>query len=375
MVSALFSPITLRGLTLDNRIMVSPMCQYSSVDGNATDWHIMHLGQFAVSGAGIVMIEGAHVEPVGRITHGCLGLYSDENERTLGRVVDFCRQHGRAKIGIQISHSGRKGSTKLPWEGRGEPLSKAEGAWQTVSCSGVPYGDNWPKPQALDRDGLQHIIGVHVDSTVRSARIGIDLLELHIAHGYLLHEFVSPLTNFRTDEYGGSLENRLRFPLEVFAAVREAWPQDRPLGVRVSVTDWVEGGWTPEETEVLAKELRRAGCDYITASSGGLSSKQKVKIGEGYQVGFAKRLRDAAGMPTVAVGMIYDPHHAERIITEGSADVIALARAMLFDPHWPWFAASVLGGKVHYPPQYIRGYRSRWLQDMRAGRTPAVGQE
>jgi 2,4-dienoyl-CoA reductase-like NADH-dependent reductase (Old Yellow Enzyme family) len=366
MSSALFTPTALRGLTLPNRIVVSPMCQYSAVDGSATDWHLMHLGKFAVSGAGLVIIEATHAEARGRITHGCLGLYSDDNERALKRVVDFCHQAGSAKIGMQISHAGRKGSARLPWVGRGESLPADEKPWETIAPSAVPHGPGWPAPRALDEEGLAVAKEAHVDSTRRAARIGIDLIECHIAHGYFLHEFLSPLSNKRTDKYGGSLENRMRYPLEVFAAMREAWPSDRPMGVRHSVTDWAEGGWTPPEAEVFAAELKKLGCDYMTATTGGLSVHQKIPIGEGHQVEFARRLRDKTGMPIIAVGMIFDPHHAERILQDGDADFIALARGVLSDPHWPWRAAAALDADVDYPAQYVRGYKSNWLRSMRA---------
>jgi 2,4-dienoyl-CoA reductase-like NADH-dependent reductase (Old Yellow Enzyme family) len=365
MSSALFSPIALRGLTLPNRIVVSPMCQYSAVKGSATDWHLMHLGKFAVSGAGLVIIEATHVEARGRITHGCLGLYSDENERQLGRVVDFCRKAGTAKIGLQVSHSGRKGSARVPWIGRGESLTSVEQPWETVAPSSVPHGPDWPAPLELDDKGLTAVQDAHIDATRRALRIGIDLIEVHIAHGYLLHEFLSPLSNKRTDRYGGSLENRMRYPLEVFADMRAVWPADRPMGVRHSVTDWAEGGWTPADAEIFAAELKKLGCDYITATTGGLSVDQKIPIGEGHQVEFARRLRDKIDLPTMAVGMIFDPYHAELIVREGDADLIALARGMLSDPHWPWHAAATLKAEVGYPVQYVRGYKSSWLRSMR----------
>ena len=365
MPSALFSPIALRGLSLPNRIVVSPMCQYSAVDGSATDWHLMHLGQFAISGAGLVIIEATHVEARGRITHGCLGLYSDDNERAIKRVVDFCRSAGSAKIGMQISHSGRKGSTRLPWIGRGEALGAGEQPWETIAPSAVPHVPGWPAPRALDAEGLAIAKAAHVEATRRAARIGIDLIELMVAHGYFLHEFLSPLSNKRSDGYGGSLENRMRYPLEVFAAMRAAWPADRPMGVRHSVTDWVDGGWTPDEAAVFAARLKDLGCDFLTASTGGLSVEQKIPIGEGHQVEFARRLRDASGLPAMAVGMIFDPRHAERIIQQGDADFVAMARGMLSDPHWAWRAAAALDAEVDYPVQYIRAYKSSWLRSQR----------
>lgn len=366
MTAALLQPLTLRGVVLPNRIVVSPMCQYSAVDGCATDWHLVHLGQFAVSGAGLVIVEATHVERRGRITHACLGLYSDDNEAALARIVAFCRRHGGAKLGIQLSHSGRKGSAHRPWEGRGEPLTAQQGAWQTVSASSLPYDDGWPAPATLDAAGLAEVRDAHAASAQRAARLGFDLVELHIAHGYLLHGFLSPLCNDRTDAYGGSLENRLRFPLEVFDAVRAAWPDDRPLGVRVSATDWIDGGWTLDETCEFARRLQSRGCDYLTVSSGGLSLKQKIALGEGHQLPLAAAVRKASGLTTMGVGMLFDPRQVNRAIEEGQCDLAAFARGMLSDPHWAWRAAAALGGDVGYPPQYIRGYRSPWLREQRA---------
>ncbi|MGE3540074.1 MAG: NADH:flavin oxidoreductase/NADH oxidase [Candidatus Tectimicrobiota bacterium] len=369
MGSALFSPLTMRGMTLDNRIVVSPMCQYSAVDGTAQDWHLMHLGQFAVSGAGLLITEAAAVEPHGRITPQCLGLYSEANEVALKRVIDFCRAHGAAKLGIQLAHAGRKAAVHRPWEGR-QPLAPDEGAWQTVSSSALPHDAGWHQPIALDQDGMQHIKAAFVQATERADRVGFDMIELHSAHGYLLHEFLSPVANRRQDSYGGSLDNRMRFPLEVFQAMRAAWPAQKPLGVRVSTTDWVEGGWTPEDTVVYARALKQLGCDYITASSGGISEQQQIKLGQGYQVDFSIKIRQEANIPTMAVGMIFDPHHAEHLVAEGSADMVALGRGLLFDPHWAWSAAAALDSQVTPPPQYERAFHFRFLQDMR-GRASA----
>lgn len=367
MTAALLQPLVLRGLELPNRIVVSPMCQYSAVDGCATDWHLVHLGQFAISGAGLVIVEATHVERRGRITQACLGLYSDDNEAALARVVAFCKRHGGAKLGIQLSHSGRKGSAHRPWEGRGEPLTPQQGAWQTVSASSLPYDDGWPAPAALDEAGLADVRDAHAASAQRAARLGFDLLELHIAHGYLLHGFLSPLCNDRGDRYGGSLANRLRYPLEVFDAVRAAWPEGRPLGVRVSATDWIEGGWTLDETCEFARALAARGCDYLTVSSGGLSLKQKIALGEGHQLPLAAAVRAASGLPIMGVGMLFDPLRVNAAIVSGQCDLAAFARGMLSDPHWAWRAAATLGGEVAYPPQYVRGYRSPWLREQRAG--------
>ncbi len=362
MASALFSPFSMRGLTLDNRIVVSPMCQYSAVEGCAQDWHLMHLGQFSVSGVGLLITEAAAVEARGRITPHCIGLYSDENEAALARVIAFCRQHGTAKLGIQLAHAGRKASTHRPWEGR-HPLGPGEGAWQTVSSSDLPHDEGWHRPVALDRAGMEQIKAAFVAGVERAERIGFDLIEVHMAHGYLFHEFLSPIANRRDDEYGGSLENRMRFPLEAFNAMRAAWPDEKPMGVRISVTDWVEGGWNPDEAVVFAEELKRIGCDYVTASSGGVSERQKIELGEGYQVAFAHRIRAEAGVPSMAVGMIYDPRHAERIVADGEADMVALGRGLLFDPHWAIRAAAVLDVPAPSPPQYARGYGFEFLRE------------
>ena len=362
MSSQLFSPIKLRDVELANRSIVSPMCEYSAVDGNAQDWHLMHLGQFATSGVGLVITEAAAVEPRGRITPECLGLWNDDNEVALKRVVDFCRQHGSAKLGIQLAHAGRKASTHRPWEGRG-PLEGDAGAWETISSAANPHTEGWHTPKMMDEAEMNGIKAAFVAATERAGRLGFDVIEVHGAHGYLLHQFLSPIANTRNDNYGGSLENRMRFPLEVFAAVRKAWPDDKPVGLRLSATDWVAGGWHANEAVVFARALKDLGCDYICASSGGASEEQKIELGEGYQVRFADKIRSEAGIATMAVGMIYDPHHAESVVAEGKADMVALARGLLFDPHWALRAATVLGADVTAPPQYERAYGFRFLRE------------
>lgn len=359
--------MNLRGLALDNRIVVGPMDQYSAVEGCASDWHLMHLGKLATSGAGLVITESAAVEEPGRITFGCLGLYSDANEAALDRIVRFCREHGSAKLGVQLAHSGRKGATLLPWEGRAAPLTAEQGAWQTYGCAGQPRAEGWPVPEPLDEAGMARVRDAHVAAVARAARIDFDLVELVMAHGYLLQEFLSPLSNLRNDVYGGGLEGRMRFPLEVFDAMRAAWPDDRPMGVRVSATDWMDGGWALPDTLVLARALKSRGCDYLAVSSGGNSLDQKIPIGEGHQVDFSERIKRETGMPTMTMGMIYDPEHAEKIVADGEANMVALARTMLIDPHWPWHAATVLDADVAFPPQYLRGYRSRWHREKRSG--------
>ena len=361
MTSALFSPISLRDLTLDNRVIVSPMCQYSAVEGSATDWHLMHLGNFALSGAGLLIAEATAVEPRGRITRGCLGLYSDENEAALARVLAFCREHGNARLGIQLAHAGRKASSHTPWEGR-RALTQEEGAWKTVAPSPIAESadQNRPPPQMLDKADMEAVRDAFVQATGRAERLGFELIELHMAHGYLMHEFLSPLSNQRNDAFGGSIENRMRFPLEVFDAVRAAWPARKPLGVRVSASDWVDGGWTVENSVVLAKALKDHGCDYICASSGGVSGDQKISLGPGYQAPFAAQIRAGADIPTMAVGMILEPDYAESLVTDGTADMVALARGLLYDPRWAWHAAEALGAEANYPVQYERSRPAMW---------------
>lgn len=352
--SALFSPARLNGLDLPNRIVVSPMCQYSAEDGSASDWHMMHLGMLSNSGAGLLIIEATGVEPAGRITPGCLGLYSDENEQALKRVVDACRKYGSAKIGIQLGHAGRKASTNPPWQGTppGGPLK--EGAWQTKAPSAIPFNQGWHVPKALTPQEIEELIEAFAAAARRADRIGLDLIELHGAHGYLINEFLSPLTNKREDEWGGSLENRMRFPLEVFKAVRAVWPQSKPLGIRISAVEWVDGGWTIEDSIELAKRLKDLGCDYIDVSSGGNDPNARIPIGPGYQVPFAEQIKKAVGIPVMTVGMITEAQQAESIIAEGKADFVAIARAFLDNPHWAWHAAYKLGAEPMLPNQYLR---------------------
>jgi NADPH2 dehydrogenase len=353
MTSALFSPIRLRNLALRNRIVVSPMCQYSAADGSATDWHLIHLGQLSLGGAALLFVEATAVEAIGRITPGCLGLYSDENERALGQVVATVRKYSPVALGIQLAHAGRKGSSEVPWRG-GQLIPLDRGGWRPVAPSPVAQLPGEDPPEALDRAGMNRIRDGFVGSARRALRLGFDAIELHSAHGYLLHEFLSPVSNKREDAYGGSRENRMRFPLEVFDAVREVWPAGQPLGVRISSTDWVEGGWAIEDSVALAAELKRRGCDWIDCSSGGVSPQQKIALGPGYQVPFARRIRAEAGIATIGVGLITDTQQAETIVASGDADMIALARGMLYDPRWAWHAAATLGGEVNAPEQYWR---------------------
>ncbi len=365
MTSKLFTPFNIGNLELANRITIAPMCQYSAHEGSMTDWHQMHLGNLALSGASLLMMEATGVLPEGRITPNCTGLYSDDNEAAMTRMVRFVRSISPVKIGLQIAHAGRKGSAERPWEGRGALKSAA--AWTTVAPSPIALAPGWPVPQALDRAGMDAVRQAFVAAAQRAARMGIDLIELHSVHGYLLHEFLSPLANQRGDEYGGSRENRMRFPLEVFAALRAAWP-DHPLGVKIPGSDFVEGGWTPADAVAFARALKSLGCDYVTVSGGGTVLDAKVPVAPGYQVPFAAQVRRETGITTGAVGLISDPRQAESIIAEGKADFVALARAMLFDPRWGCHAAIELGADVSYAPQYERSHPKLWPPGAMLGR-------
>jgi NADPH2 dehydrogenase len=356
-MSSLFSPIELRGLKLPNRIMVSPMCQYSAENGSATDWHFTHINSLALSGAAMFCIEATHVEDIGRITPGCLGLYGDANEAALKPILASVRKHSKAAVAMQLAHAGRKASSARPWDG-GQLIPPDKGGWQTQAPSAVPHKEGEAAPLALDDAGLARIRDAFVASARRAERLGIDAIEVHGAHGYLMHQFLSPISNKRTDQYGGSLENRMRYPLEVFDAVRAAFPDKKPVGIRVSATDWVEGGWDLPQTIEFAKELKKRGVDWIDVSSGGVSPLQKIPLGPGYQVPLAQGVKQATGVTTMAVGLITEPKQAEDIVASGKADMVALARGMLYDPRWGWHAAAELGGEVTAPPQYWRSQPS-----------------
>jgi NADPH2 dehydrogenase len=360
MSSMLFTPLRIADLELANRIVVSPMCQYSANDGCASDWHMTHLGMLVNSGAGLVVVEATHVERHGRITHGCLGLYSDACEAALARVVAHCRRIGTAKLAIQLAHSGRKGSAQRPWEGGGS-LAEADDAWETIAPSAVPFGAGWVLPREASVADMARMRDAFVQAALRAVRIGFDAVELHLAHGYLLHSFFSPLANFRNDEYGGSLENRMRYPLEVVRAVRAALPRGYPLGARISASDWTEGGLTIDDSVAYARALEAAGLDYIEASSGGISADTRNPATPGYNVPLAARLKRDTSLVTRVVGLIITPEQAEAIVAEGNADCISLARAMLDDPHWAWHAARTLGAEVDRPPQYKRVGPSLWV--------------
>ena len=353
-MSMLFSPIKLGPLALPNRIAVAPMCQYSAEDGRPTDWHMMHLGQLAISGAGLLIIEATAVTPEGRITYADLGLWSDEHAAALAPVVNAMRKHSPIKIAVQLSHAGRKASSDLPWQGGANIPPDREHGWQTEAPSAVPHADGETVPHALDAADLARIKDAFAAAARRADALGLDAIELHGAHGYLLHQFLSPLANRRTDDYGGALENRIRFPLEVFEAVRAAVSPGMAVGMRISASDWVDGGWDIEQSVVLARALAERGCQFIHVSSGGASPLQKIPVGPGYQIEFAGRIKAATSMPVIGVGLITEAKQAETILQTGQADMVALARAMLYDPRWPWHAAAELGASVSAPPQYWR---------------------
>jgi 2,4-dienoyl-CoA reductase-like NADH-dependent reductase (Old Yellow Enzyme family) len=359
MTAQLFTPVALGGVTLPNRIVVSPMCQYAAVDGSAQAWHQVHYGMLAMSGAGLLCLEATHVERDGRITQGCLGLYSDENEAAIKSIIDWARAWmPTVKLGIQLAHAGRKASAQRPWKGGG-PLTQADAPdlpWTTVSASAIPFDQKWHTPLALDTVGLKRVKQAFVDATARSARLGFDVVELHGAHGYLLSQFLSPISNQRSDEYGGSADKRRRFPLEVFEACRRVWPAGKAMGMRLSCVEWVEGGVTIEDTIETARQLKALGCDFIDASSGGNAAAQKIPVKPGYHVEFASRIRKEAGIKTWAVGVITEPEQAEGIIASGQADCTAHARAFLLDPRWAWNAARALG--VETPPLPLPAVRA-----------------
>ena len=359
MTSALFQPFRLAGTDLANRIVVSPMCQYSADDGCASDWHMTHLGMLANSGAGLVVVEATHVERHGRITHGCMGLYSDHNEAAMSRVLDHCRRVGTAKFAVQIAHAGRKGSAQRPWEGGGA-LPATDDPWQTLAPSALPFASNWHVPREITAGEIARVRGSFVSAAERAVRIGFDAIEMHFAHGYLLHEFFSPVSNRRSDDYGGSLENRMRLLRETAQAVRAAVPPHIALGARITASDWLDGGVTIDDAVVLAKALKADGLDYLCVSSGGLTADARNPSAPGYNTDFAARIRAEADIAVRVVGLIVDPHQANEIIAQGKADMVALGRAMLDQPHWGWQAAATLGAEVSRPPQYQRAGPKLW---------------
>jgi len=359
MTSALFSPIRLADLELPNRIAVAPMCQYSADDGAATDWHMTHLGMLANSGAGLVVLEATHVERHGRITHGCLGLYSDACEAALERVVNHCRRIGTAKLGIQLAHAGRKASSQRPWEGA-KALEPNQDPWPTIAPSALPFGPGWHTPAAMTEDDMTRVRTAFTQSARRAVRLGFDAIELHLAHGYLLHSFVSPLSNKRNDQWGGTPDGRMRFPLDVARAVRAVVPSGTPLGARITGTDWVEGGLTADDAVALAKALKSEGLNYLDVSSANITPDSRWPSEPGFNVPIAERVRRESGIATRAVGMIANAKQAEAIVAEGKADMVAMARAFLDDPHWGWHAAQALSAEVARPLQYARTAPKLW---------------
>lgn len=352
----LFSPFRLRGLELPNRIVVSPMAQYSADEGLATEWHRTHLGHLSLSGAGLLIIEATSVTRGARLSPGDLGLWSEAHAERLAPIVEFCRKHGSARLGIQLQHAGRKGSVTVAWEHQREiPLDA--GGWEIRGPDAIAYpGRTTPEPFTVEE--IAELVAEFARAARRADALGLDVVEIHAAHGYLLHNFLSPLSNQRKDKYGGSLENRMRFVLEVYDAVRSVFPQHKPIGVRISATDWTPGGWDIEDSVALATELKARGCDYVTASSGGCVPEQNIPIGPGYQVPFAERIRREVDIATMAVGLITEPRQAEAIIGEGKADLVALGRGMLYNPRWPWHAAAELGAEAAFPVQYQRAHPS-----------------
>ncbi len=352
-MSKLFSPYSLGSLELSNRIAIAPMCQYSAVDGLPTDWHMIHLGNLALSGAALLIIEATAVTPEGRISPDDLGLWSDDHAKALEPVIAAIRRHSPIKVAVQLAHAGRKASSEVPWQGGANIPPDQPRGWQIEAPSSVPHADGETVPLALDAAGLVRVKDAFVAAARRAHALGLDAIELHGAHGYLLHQFLSPLANHREDAYGGSLENRMRYPLEVLAAVRAAVP-GMTVGMRISATDWVEGGWDLEQSVRFAHELKAQGCDFIHVSTGGVSPLQQIPLGPGYQIEFAERIKRETGLPTIGVGLITEARQAEEMLQRDQADVIGLARAMLYDPRWPWHAAAELGDQVVAPPQYWR---------------------
>jgi 2,4-dienoyl-CoA reductase-like NADH-dependent reductase (Old Yellow Enzyme family) len=360
-MAQLFSPLDLGPVRLPNRVVVSPMCQYSADDGCMSDWHLQHLMTMAMSGAGLIVVEATAVERIGRITHGDTGLYSDATERAMARVLAAARAVALpgTRFGIQIAHAGRKASARRPWEG-GTALAADEDPWQTVAPSALALDEGWPAPAELDEDGIERVRRAFVDAVRRAVRLGFDAIELHMAHGYLLHSFQSPVSNRRADRWGGDRDGRMAFPLLVARSVREAVPEAAALGSRITGSDWVEGGLDVDDAVAFASALKTIGFDYVCVSSGGVAPRARIPLGPGYQVPFAAKVKAGTGLVTRAVGLIADPHQAEGIVARGDADCVALARAMLDNPRWGWHAAEALGADCPRPPQYDRAKPSVW---------------
>lgn len=365
-MSRLFTPVKLGTLTLSNRIIIAPMCQYSAINGHATHWHTIHLGNLALSGAGLLVIEATAVEPAGRISPQDIGLWDDATEQSLASVIKAVKENSDMPLAIQLAHAGRKASTSVPWQGGNAIAPDEREGWQTYAPSAIPFSDGDPIPEALSIEKIEKLIARFAESAKRADRIGFDAIEIHAAHGYLLHQFLSPLSNQRTDQYGGSLENRMRLVLEVFKAVRSVFPKEKTVGIRISATDWVDGGWDLEQSVELAKQLEALGCQFIHVSSAGLSPKQQINVDPNYQVPFAAKIKSVVNMPVIAVGLITEAEQAEAIVGTDQADMIAIARAVLFDPRWPWHVAAKLGASVKVANQYLRSaphqYKSLFIK-------------
>lgn len=353
-MSNLFRSLKLGKLTLKNRIIIAPMCQYSAEDGAATDWHTIHLGRLALSGAGMLILEATAVNPRGRISYADLGLWDDRTEQALAKSLAAIRKYSPMPIGIQLAHAGRKASTQKPWDGGQVIAPDQTNGWLTVAPSALPYDNDDPIPEAATLEDINDIVNDFIEAAKRSERMGIDAIELHAAHGYLLHQFLSPIANQRNDQYGGSLENRMRLLLDIFDGVKAAISDKVTLGVRISATDWVTDGWNLDESLILATELQARGCQFIHVSTAGLSPLQEIPVAPGFQVPFATAIKQVVDIPVIAVGLITDAQQAENIIASDQADAIALARAILYNPHWIWHAAAELGEQVTAPPQYLR---------------------
>ena len=360
MASKLFSQFQLGPIELPNRIVVSPMCQYMSNHGRANDWHLMHYGNLSIGAGALLIFEATHVSPQGRITHQCLGLYDQETEDALRRVVSFCRQYGQAKLGIQLAHAGRKASARTPIHG-GTALQESENPWETIAPSALAFADGWHIPKSMNEEDLVKVKSEFVESARRAVHLGFDVIELHAAHGYLLNQFTSPLSNHRADEYDGKeLSKRLAYPLEVFDAIKEVVPKRIALGARISGTDWVEDGLNPEEMVVFARALEQRGCDFVDVTSGQLDSRQQIQFAPGFNLPFSSKVKSEVAMAAMGVGMITTPSQAEKAISSGSADLIAIARGAMDDPRWAWHAAQELGVDLEYVPNYQRCHPNVW---------------
>jgi 2,4-dienoyl-CoA reductase-like NADH-dependent reductase (Old Yellow Enzyme family) len=361
MSSALFSPIKLADLELKNRIVVAPMCQYSADDGCANDWHVTHVGMLANSGAGLVIIEATHVERHGRITHGCMGLYNDANEAALAKVITHAKRIGTSKLGVQLAHAGRKASSQRPWEGGlGLKVNGGDEPWETMAPSAIKFGAAWPPPREMTAKDFAKVRNSFVQASARAVRIGFDAIELHMAHGYMIHSIASPISNKRTDEFGAGRQAGWRYIFEMAEAVREVVPKGMPLGARITGSDWTEGGLTPDDAVAFARGLQHAGFDYVDISSGGVTADTRNPTTHGYNVDIAATVKAETGIPTRVVGLITAPAQAEAVIAEGKADMVALGRSFLDDPHWAWKAARELGADVDRPLQYLRSAPKLW---------------